>query len=70
MYRQVLKVLMVLQYVDFQTKELQYKACINYGKASCSRSHIQRNNKSQLSSTETVSDRGCLHMLGLTQRAS
>lgn len=29
-YRPVPTVLMVLQDVDFQTKELQYKACINY----------------------------------------
>ena len=31
MYRPVPKVLMVLQIVDFQTKQLQYKVCIDYG---------------------------------------
>ncbi len=31
MHRPLPKLLMVLQNVDFQTKQLQYKACINYG---------------------------------------
>lgn len=66
---------MVLQNVGFQTKQLQYKAYMIHDvatmvRASCSRSHIQRKDESQLTFTETVSDRGWHRIVGLTQQVS